>query len=167
MTLETLSRRQFLGSTAKASALTATFLAGGVSIPALATPVAIAPNADLLFALGQKIAQEAIVALGSEQVGLVYFDHAGASLDPLREGMEQVLSREAKHPVQAREVPASYGAILGAAVFTERNSGAQVRMEIFAAALTQLDMIQGVTASASLQKHAVMAASADSFYSVA
>ncbi len=167
MTPDILSRRQFLGGTAKASALAATALTGGMSMQAFASDLATAPNADLLFALGQKIAQDAILALASEHLSLVYFDHAGASLDPLRHGMEQVLSREAGLPVQAREVPAAYGAIVGSAVFTDRHSGAEVRMDIFAAALSQLDMIQGVTASASLQKHAVMAASADTFYSVA
>jgi hypothetical protein len=166
MTPELLSRRQFLGGTAKASALAASVISSGLSMQAFAADSAAVPASDLLFALGQKIAQDAMVALGSEQLSLVYFDHAGASLDPLRQGMEQVLSRDAGRPVQALEVPAAYGAIVGAAVFTQITTGAQVRMDIFAAALTQLDMIQGVTTSASLQKHAVMAASADAFYSI-
>ncbi len=168
MTLDTLSRRQFLGGSAKVGAVAASVLASGVSMQALAAPRAASPEqADLLFALGQRIAQDALQALNSDQVGLVYHDHAGYQLEPLRQGMEQVLTREAGRTVQAVQVPAAYGAIVGSAVFTDVSSGAQVQIEVFAAALSQLEMIRRVTASGALQKHAVMAASADAFYAIA
>jgi hypothetical protein len=167
MTLDTLSRRQFLGGSAKVGALAASVLASGVSVQALAAPLSSPEQTDLLFALGQRIAQDALHALNSDQVGLVYHDHASHQLEPLRQGMEQVLSREAGRTVQAVRVPAAYGAIVGSAIFTDVSSGAHVQIEVFAAALSQLEMIRSVTASGALQKHAVMAASADAFYSMA
>ncbi len=166
MTLDTISRRQFLGGSAKVGALAAGVLTSGVSLQAFAAQQSTPEQADLLFALGQRIAQDALETLKSEQVSLVYHDHAGQQLNPLRQGMEQVLSREAGRSVQALQVPAAYGAIVGCAVFTELSSGAQVQIDVFAAALSQLEMIRSVTASASLQKHAVMAASADAFYAM-
>ena len=175
------SRREFIVGSAKACAV----VAGAVLAPMAfasslsAPPVAgigtmtAAANTDLLHALGTRIGLEIAAEIGGEgadavPLALSYADNAGPAIDPLQAGIAQamVLACGAEGAA-CIETSAPYASVLGVALISNPATGRMARVEIFPEALSHLTMIQEATASASLQKQAVMSASADAFYRVA
>ena len=181
------SRREFVVGSAKAGAVVASAalapmaLAMGASsfsaapvVGAAATVGAVtaAANTDLLHALGTRIGLEIAAEIGGEgadavPLALSYADNAGPAIDPLQAGIAHamVLACGAEGAA-CIETSAPYSSVLGVALISNPATGRMARVEIFPEALSPLTMIQEATASASLQKQAVMSASADAFYRV-
>ena len=178
------SRREFIVGSAKASAVVAGAVlapmafASSLSAPPVAGIAATlgrmtaAANTDLLHALGTRIGLEIAAEIGGEgadavPLALSYADNAGPAIDPLQAGIAQamVLACGAEGAA-CIETSAPYASVLGVALISNPATGRVARVEIFPEALSHLTMIQEATASASLQKQAVMSASADAFYHV-
>ena len=178
------SRREFIVGSAKASAVVAGAVlapmafASSLSAPPVAGIAATlgrmtaAANTDLLHALGTRIGLEIAAEIGGEgadavPLALSYADNAGPAIDPLQAGIAQamVLACGAEGAA-CIETSAPYSSVLGVALISNPATGRVARVEIFPEALSHLTMIQEATASASLQKQAVMSASADAFYRV-
>jgi hypothetical protein len=163
------SRRAFIATT---SGTSAAIVASTIAAPAQAmlssSPTTQAQYTDLLFALGQRAGLEVSQALGGSEQALrfTFLDDAGASLNALREGFTQGLSLDAGCSVGCAETQQAYSHVLGVALVMNQVTGQTARVEIFPSALSQIEMIRGVTASASLQKQAIMSASSDALYSV-
>ena len=178
------SRREFIVGSAKASAVVAGAVlapmafASSLSAPLVAGIAATlgtmtaAANTDLLHALGTRIGLEIAAEIGGEgadavPLALSYADNAGPAIDPLQAGIAHamVLACGAEGAA-CIETSAPYSSVLGVALISNPATGRIARVEIFPEALSHLTMIQEATASASLQKQAVMSASADAFYRV-
>ena len=178
------SRREFIVGSAKASAVVAGAVlapmafASSLSAPLVAGIAATlgtmtaAANTDLLHALGTRIGLEIAAEIGGEgadavPLALSYADNAGPAIDPLQAGIAHamVLACGAEGAA-CIETSAPYSSVLGVALISNPATGRVARVEIFPEALSHLTMIQEATASASLQKQAVMSASADAFYRV-
>ena len=178
------SRREFIVGSAKASAVVAGAVlapmafASSLSAPPVAGIAATlgtmtaAANTDLLHALGTRIGLEIAAEIGGEgadavPLALSYADNAGPAIDPLQAGIAHamVLACGAEGAA-CIETSAPYSSVLGVALISNPATGRVARVEIFPEALSHLTMIQEATASASLQKQAVMSASADAFYRV-
>jgi hypothetical protein len=174
MPLET-NRREFLKTSATACvAAPLVFSTSGVVSAAFtktdvrAHAVPALGNGDLLRSLGSRIGLEAAqrVAPNGEAVSLMYLDYAGASIDPLREGIAQGLGWHCGDSVHATELNLPYGAMLGVAIIRNLETAVETRVEIDSTLLSELAMIEANSSSLSVQKHAVMSASADHFYRV-
>ena len=179
------SRREFIVGSAKAGALVAgavlvpmAFASSLSAVPAASTAATLgamttaAANTDLLHALGTRIGLEIAAEIGGEgadavPLALSYADNAGPAIDPLQAGIAHamVLACGAEGAA-CIETSAPYSSVLGVALISNPATGRVARVEIFPEALSHLTMIQEATASASLQKQAVMSASADAFYRV-
>jgi hypothetical protein len=174
MSLET-NRREFLKTSATVCvaapiALSMSGVVGAAlasNVPDFSASTAV-HNGDLLRALGSRIGLEAAqrVAPNGEAVSLMYFDGAGSNLDALREGIEQGLAWQCDSRVAMNEVAVPYSAMLGVAVVRNLETAVETRVEIDATALSQLAMIEANSTSQSVQKQAVMSASADCFFRV-
>jgi TAT (twin-arginine translocation) pathway signal sequence len=171
----TATRRDFL----KTSAAMAATAAGSLSITGYGFAMPSEPQtklshkaatsqADLLRALGARLGLEAAerVAANGEAVSLLYLDYAGASVDPLREGVAEGLGWHCGESVHVTELNLPYGALLGVAIVRNLETAVETRVEIDATLLSELAMIEANAPSLSVQKHAVMSASADHFYRV-
>jgi hypothetical protein len=174
MPLET-NRREFLKTSATVCvAAPLAFSASGIVSAALTqTDIgvnAVPPlgNSDLLRSLGSRIGLEAAqrVAPNGEAVSLMYMDYAGASIDPLREGIAQGLGWHCGESVHVTELNLPYGTMLGVAIVRNLETAVETRVEIDSTLLSELAMIEANSPSTSVQKHAVMSASADHFYRV-
>lgn len=178
------SRREFIVGSAKASvvvagaALAPMAFASSLSAMPVAGSVATfgavttAGNTDLLHALGTRIGLEIAAEIGGEgatavPLALSYADSAGPAIDPLQAGIAHamVLACGAEGAA-CIETSAPYSSMLGVALISNPATGRMARVEIFPEALSHLTMIQEATASASLQKQAVMSANSDTFYRV-
>ena len=179
------SRREFMSDSAKAVAVAATAVAvPGVfaALPSAAPSASVATairvgatavaDADLLHALGTRIGLEIAAEIGGEGVDAVplalsYADSAGPAIDPLQAGIAHAMVLACGAAGAACiETSAPYSSVLGVALITNPATGRMARVEIFPEALSHLTMIQDATASASLQKQAVMSANSDAFYRV-
>jgi hypothetical protein len=163
VTVFSSTRRQFMGRTALASG------AAAVSVPgfakALSAPAASELAPELIHALGQRIAYDAVQALGTANLELLYVDHAGPALDALRQGMEHTLGQLSSYTVMSRELSGHYGSLVAQATFVEPISGRQFRANVPASAISQLSYIADASPSPAIQKQAVMAASHSQLYS--
>ena len=179
------SRREFMSDSAKACALAAATVAApgafaaqlsaapitGVTI-AFGTDLATVADADLLHALGTRIGLEIAAEIGGEgadavPLALSYTDSAGPAIDPLQAGIAHAMVLACGAAGAACiETSAPYSSVLGVALISNPATGRMARVEIFPEALSHLTMIQEATASASLQKQAVMSANSDAFYRV-
>jgi hypothetical protein len=175
MSLET-NRREFLKTSATVCVAAPIVLSMSGIVSATLTQSAsdlssstALQNSELLRALGSRIGLEAAqrVAPNGEAVSLMYFDGAGSNLDALREGIEQGLAWQCEARVAMNEVAVPYSAMLGVAIVRNLETAVETRVEIDATALSQLAMIEANSPSQSVQKHAVMSASADCFFRVA
>ena len=179
------SRREFIVGSAKAGAVVATaalapmaFASSLSAAPIMGTASTIAAvsgtatNADLLHALGTRIGLEIAAEIGGEganavPLALSYADNAGPAIDPLQAGIAHAMVLACgAHGAACIETSAPYSSVLGVALISNPATGRMARVEIFPEALSHLTMIQECTASASLQKQAVMSANADAFYRV-
>ena len=179
------SRRDFMSDSAKACAITAAaVVAPGVfatrlsAVPrtgvttAFGTDLATVADADLLHALGTRIGLEIAAEIGGEgadavPLALSYTDSAGSAIDPLQAGIAHAMVLACGAAGAACiETNAPYSSVLGVALISNPATGRMARVEIFPEALSHLTMIQEATASASLQKQAVMSANSDAFYRV-
>lgn len=168
----TTTRRDFLKTTAVAAgalptAMSLSGLAGAASLgsDALATE-ALLTDGDLLRALGERIGLEAAerVAPNGEAVSLMYLGYAGVAIDPLRAGIERGLAWQCGEAVATNEVSMPYGALLGVAIVRNLHTAQETRIEIDAAALSQLAMIEANAPSRGIAKLAMMNASSAAFY---
>ncbi len=182
------SRREFIVGSAKVGAV-----ATGVAIApmAFASSLSYAPfadtaatlgtisaataNTDLLHALGTRIGLEIADEIGdandagnkASPLALSYADNAGPAIDPLQAGIAHAMVLACGADGAACiETSAPYASVLGVALISNPATGRTARVEIFPEALSHLTMIQEATASASLQKQAVMSANSDTFYRV-
>jgi hypothetical protein len=179
------SRREFIVGTAKAGVVVAgaalaplafasSFSAAQVdgAIASFGARTTAAAHADLLHALGTRIGMEIAEEIGGEGVdsvplALSYADNAGPAIDPLQAGIAHAMVLACGTDGAACiETSAPYASVLGVALISNPATGRTARVEIFPEALSHLTMIQEATASASLQKQAVMSASSDAFYRV-
>lgn len=180
------SRRDFMSDSAKACVVVAAAVAApgvfaaqlSAAPPVLATTtisglgMATVADADLLHALGTRIGLEIAHEIGGEgadavPLALSYTDNAGPAIDPLQAGIAHAMVLACGAAGAACiETSAPYSSILGVALISNPATGRMARVEIFPEALSHLVMIQEATNSASLQKQAVMSASADAFYRV-
>ena len=181
------SRREFIVGSAKTGAVVAgavlapmAFAMGasslsaapGVGAAATVGAVSAAANTDLLHALGTRIGLEIAAEIGGEgadavPLALSYADNAGPAIDPLQAGIAHAMVLACGADGAACiETSAPYSSVLGVALISNPATGRMARVEIFPEALSHLTMIQEATASASLQKQAVMSASSDAFYRV-
>ena len=179
------SRREFMSDSAKACALAAATVAapGAFAAQLSAAPItgvttafgadlATVADADLLHALGTRIGLEIAAKIGGEgadavPLALSYTDSAGSAIDPLQAGIAHAMVLACGAAGAACiETNAPYSSVLGVALITNPATGRMARVEIFPEALSHLTMIQEATASASLQKQAVMSANSDAFYRV-
>lgn len=163
------SRRDFLTASAKAGAAAA--IVG--SLPAFAaTPGAAlgtaSVSADLLRALGQRIGLDAAQAIGSfgTPLSVTYLDAAGASVEALREGIEDGARMGVGCGAVCVERALPYGEVLGVAHFQDPTTGRTARVEIFPGALSQIELIAAATRSGSLQKQALLSMPSDGLYSM-
>ncbi len=164
-----MNRRDFLTASAKISAAAATVAAVPAALAApIDAPAPASVHADLLRALGMRIGLDAAAEIGTfgEALSVTYFDAAGASIDPLREGIEDGARLGVSCGAVCVESSLPYGDVLGIAYFRDAHSGRTARVEIYPSALTQIELISQGTRSGSLQKQAIMTASADSLYSL-
>ena len=179
------SRREFIVGSAKASVVVAgaalapiafasSFSAAdvdGASATFGAASTAVT-NADLLHALGTRIGLEIADEIGGEggnavPLALSYADSAGPAIDPLQAGIAHAMVLACGAEGSACiETSAPYSSVLGVALISNPATGRMARVEIFPEALSHLTMIQESTASATIQKQAVMSASSDTFYRV-
>ena len=159
-----------LAPMAFASSLSATSVVGTTAT--FGTMAATVANTDLLHALGTRIGLEIAAEIGGEgadavPLALSYADNAGPAIDPLQAGIAHAMVLACGAAGAACiETSAPYSSVLGVALISNPATGRMARVEIFPEALSHLTMIQEATASASLQKQAVMSASADAFYRV-
>ena len=179
------SRREFMSDSAKACALAAATVAapGAFAAQLSAAPIAgvttefgtdlaTVADADLLHALGTRIGLEIAAEIGGEgadavPLALSYTDSAGSAIDPLQAGIAHAMVLACGAAGAACiETNAPYSSVLGVALISNPATGRMARVEIFPEALSHLTMIQEATASASLQKQAVMSANSDAFYRV-
>ncbi len=179
------SRREFIVGSAKASVVVAGAalapLAFASSVSAADVDGAIATfgaastavaNPDLLHALGTRIGLEIADEIGGEggnavPLALSYADSAGPAIDPLQAGIAHAMvSACGAEGAACIETSAPYSSVLGVALISNPATGRMARVEIFPEALSHLTMIQESTASATIQKQAVMSASSDTFYRV-
>ncbi len=163
------SRRDFLTGSAKigaaatiASSVPLAFASADVSVEATAA------SADLLHALGQRIGLDVAEQIGTfgTPLSVTYMDGAGASVESLREGIEAGARFGVGCGAVCVEASIPYGDVLGIAFFHDPVSGRKARVEIYADTLTQIELIASTTRSGSLQKQAIMSASADRFYAL-
>ena len=139
---------------------------------AFGTDLATVADADLLHALGTRIGLEIAAEIGGEgadavPLALSYTDSAGSAIDPLQAGIAHAMVLACGAAGAACiETNAPYSSVLGVALISNPATGRMARVEIFPEALSHLTMIQEATASASLQKQAVMSANSDAFYRV-
>ena len=179
------SRREFMSDSAKVCALTVATVAAPVAFAAqlsaapitgattaLGTSVVAVADADLLHALGTRIGLEIAAEIGGDgtdavPLALSYADSAGPAIDPLQAGIAHAMVLACGAAGAACiETSAPYSSVLGVALISNPATGRMARVEIFPEALSHLTMIQEATASASLQKQAVMSANSDIFYRV-
>jgi hypothetical protein len=164
------TRRDFL----KHTAVVAGSLPAALSISGVAAASSLAietrgnvllSDGDLLRALGERIGLEAAerVAPNGEAVSLMYFDYAGVAIDPLRAGIEHGLAWHCA-TVSTNELSMPYGALLGVAIVRNLETARETRIEIDAAALSQLAMIEANAPSRGIAKLAMMNASPAFFY---
>ena len=179
------SRREFMSDSAKVCALAVATVAAPVAFAAqlsaapitgattaLGTSVVAVADADLLHALGTRIGLEIAAEIGGDgtdavPLALSYADSAGPAIDPLQAGIAHAMVLACGAAGAACiETSAPYSSVLGVALISNPATGRMARVEIFPEALSHLTMIQEATASASLQKQAVMSANSDIFYRV-
>jgi len=162
-----LSRREFMVHSSQAGAALA--LIGGAS-GALADAIAptAAVNADLLHALGSRIGLEvaSVIAGNGAPLTMSYLDCAGASVDALREGIEQGMQWHVGAAPACAEAQGARSSLLGVALISNTVSGRSARVEIDSTALSMIALIESVKTPASAHKHAVLTASADNLYRV-
>ena len=182
------SRREFMSDSAKVCALAVATVATVAAPVAFAAQLSAAPitgatialgtrvvavaDADLLHALGTRIGLEIAAEIGGDgadavPLALSYADNTGPAIDPLQAGIAHAMVLACGAAGAACiETSAPYSSVLGVALISNPATGRMARVEIFPEALSHLTMIQEATASASLQKQAVMSANSDAFYRV-
>jgi hypothetical protein len=163
-----INRRDFLTGSVKLGAAAATVAAVPSAIAAAFAAAPESAHGDLLRALGTRIGLDAAAEIGTfgEPLSVQYFDAAGASVDALREGIEDGARLGVSCGAVCVESSLPYSDVLGIAFFRDAHSGRTARVEILASALTQIELISQGTRSGSLQKQAIMSASADSLYTL-
>ena len=161
-----MNRRDFLTGSAKLGAAAATVAAVPTALAASLTTAPESAHTDLLRALGTRIGLDAAAEIGSfgEPLSVQYFDAAGASVDALREGIEDGARMGVSCGVVCVESSLPYSDVLGIAYFRDPLTGRTARVEILPSALTQIELISQGTRSGSLQKQALMSMSSESLY---
>jgi hypothetical protein len=166
----TTTRREFLKVTAAATAIPAVCWSSGVaSAIASVAPSLPTVDGDLLDTVGERIGFDAAlrVAPNGEAVSLMYFDYAGPTIDGLRSGIERGLAFQCNGNVASSEIELPYGELLAVAIVRNLETAVETRVEIDAAMLSHLALIEANAPSVGIAKTSVMSADAAYFYNVA
>ena len=182
MTLS-ISRRQFFRQTGRHGiAVSAVSALASFGIASAVQAAVLAPRSeqnrtpgvdgvwhdDLLETLGARIGLEVSDMIGSAGVvlTLTVHDAAGPSCDPLAKGLRATSAGPAFAHHGNRQVQVPYGDKLAVALYRNERSGTGARVEVFATALSQIQMIEEGAASAADARRQLLALGADSMYSV-
>ncbi len=162
-----LSRRGFLHTSA---ALTA-----AASVPAMSLPRAAAPDAaadpaaidgDLLAALGERLARDAVERLDARGCGLIvhYRDCAAPTLSMLREGLLRGFAFEGATVRTWEDACGDAAPVIARLTVEDAATGRTVLAEIDATALSVVAMIEAAAASPVTRKQALMVAPSEGLY---
>jgi hypothetical protein len=163
--IASVSRRGFLQASA---ALTAT-----TALPALPLVHAIAPDpitmdGDLLAALGERLARDAVRDLGAQGHDLVvhYRDCAAPTLSMLREGVMRGLAFEGAKVRTWQDACGDAAPVIARLTLEDVSTGRTVLAELDATTLSVVAMIEEAAASPVTRKQALLLARGEDLYRI-
>lgn len=161
-----LSRRGFLNASA-ALAATAAAPAMSLAVPASIDTAAI--DGDLLAALGERLARDALRDLGAQGHDLVvhYRDCAAPTLSMLREGLLRGFAFEGATVRTWQDACGDAAAVIAHLTLEDASTGRTVLAEIDATTLSVVAMIEEAAASPVTRKQALFLARSEDLYRIA
>lgn len=160
-----VSRRGFLHASA---ALTAAASVPAMSLARAAAPEAVAIDGDLLAALGERLARDAVRDLGAQGHDLVvhYRDCAAPTLSMLREGLVRGFAFEGATVRTWQDACGDAAPVIARLTVEDASTGRTLLAEIDATTLSIVAMIEQAAASPVTRKQALLHARGEDLYRI-